>query len=74
MREQQKIYHGPVKEGFYVYSSCGCGDESAIRMEYIETPDQCAAFSFSPDFARELAVMLIKVANDYDNGLETGIE
>lgn len=71
--EKDSIYHGPLKEGFYIYSSCGCGDDVAIRMEYVETPDQCCSFSFSPPYARKLAKLLIKVANDYDKGIETGI-
>lgn len=69
----QRIYKGPIKEGFYVYSSSGCGDSSAIRLEYVETPDSCCSFSFDTDYARELAKMLIEVANEYDEGIETGI-
>jgi hypothetical protein len=67
----QKVYSKPIDEGFYIYSTCACGDDVAIRMEYVETPDQCAAFSFDTNFARELANSLIKVADDYDNGIET---
>lgn len=73
MRKLARIYHGPVKEGFYVYSSSACGDDCAIGLEYVETPDQCCCFSFDSDFARELGNMLIEVANNYDNGHETGI-
>lgn len=74
MWKDEKIYKGPLKEGFYIYSSCGCGDDSAIRMEYVRTPDECCSFTFSPDFARTLGNLLIEVANDYDNGIETGID
>lgn len=70
---EERIYKGPVKEGFYIQSSPGCGESSAIHMEYVETPDQCHCFCFSPDFARKLGRMLIEVANEYDNGIQTGL-
>lgn len=69
-----KIYEGPLKKGWYIYSSCGCGDDSAIRIEYVETPDQCCQFSMSPEDALELAHTLITVAKNYQSGFETGIE
>lgn len=72
--KEHRIYKGPLKEGFYIYSSCGCGDESAIRMEYVCTPEECSSFYFNTDYARELARMLIEVADDYDNGIQTGID
>ena len=74
MRNLPRVYHGPIKEGFYVYSTSSCGDDCAIRLEYVETPDQCASFSFDSNFARLLGKMLIKVAEDYDNGYQTGID
>lgn len=33
--EKKNIYKCAVKEGFYVYSSSGCGNECAIRLENI---------------------------------------
>lgn len=68
----QKIYKGSSKEGFFISSNCGLGDELAIRMEHVETNGQCSSFSFSPGFAKRLGKMLIEVAEDYENGIETG--
>jgi len=67
-----KVYKGPLKEGWYVYSSCGCGDSSAIRIEYVETPDQCVCFSMSCEKARELCATILEITEDYENGIETG--
>ena len=68
------ITKGPIKEGFYITSSCGCGDESAITIEHVQCCQETVSFSFSPDEARQLAQMLIDVANDYDSGIATGME
>ena len=67
-----RIYKGPVKEGWYVSSGSGCGLDCAIQLEYVQTPNECVCFSFSPEFARQLARLIIEVSNDYDNGIETG--
>jgi hypothetical protein len=72
--ETSKIYHGAPKEGFYVYSSCGCGDDSAIRIEYVETPHDGAIFCLSPTKAKKLAHLIIEVAIAYENGMETGLD
>ena len=71
--KRESFFKGPVKEGFYIYSSPGCED-CAIGVEYIETPDRCAQFHFSPDEARKFAKLLIEVANEYDEGFATGID
>jgi len=68
------ITKGPVKEGFYITSSCGCGDCSAITLEHVQLMEETVSFSFSPDEARELAKALIEIADDYDNGIATPME
>ncbi len=68
-----KVYEGPLEEGWYIYSSCGCGDESAIRIQYLESSNDCYEFSLSPEDALKLAIVLITVAKNYQNGFETEI-
>ena len=70
MRYTFDIYNEVLKEGWYISSSCGCGDDSAIRLEYVETPDDCAAFSLSPEEAIKLGKTLIYTAEQYINGIE----
>lgn len=67
-----KVYKGPPKEGWYIYSSCGCGDDAAIRIEYVETPNQCVCFSMDTNTAREIGRALVEISNDYDEGIVTG--
>jgi len=67
------IYEGAPNDGFYVYSSCGCGDDSAIRIKHIQDNEQMVCFSVSPEEAKKLGNLLIKLAKKYEEGKETGI-
>lgn len=67
------IYEGPPNDGFYIYSSCGCGDDCAIRIKHIQDNERMVSFAISPDEARILGRLLIKIADQYDKGIETDI-
>ena len=61
-------------DGFYVYSSCGSGDESAIRLCHIECNQPSFEVAISPEEAIQLANLIIEVATEYQNGIETGLD
>jgi len=73
MNEETMIHEGPPYEGFFVYSSEGCGDEVAIRIKHIQDNEQMISFALSPKEATTLGKLLIKVAAKYENGEVTGI-
>lgn len=73
MEDEIMIYEGAPNDGFYVYSSCGCGDDSAIRIKHIQDNEQMVSFALSPEEAKALGKLLIKVAQKYQDGKETGI-
>lgn len=67
------IYEGAPNDGFYVYSSAGCGDDCAIRIKHIQDYEQMVCFSLSPKEAKSLGKLLIKISDEYVKGKETGI-
>lgn len=67
------IYEGPPNDGFYVYSCCGCGDDVAIRIKHIQDNQKMVSFALSPEEAKKLGNLLIKIAEEYEKGCETGI-
>jgi hypothetical protein len=71
--ERPKIWDFPPPIGFFVYSSCGCGDESAIHLTHIEDCEKPFEVGLSPAQARKLGKLLIDTAVNYENGIETGI-
>ncbi len=68
------LYKRPPHEGFYVYSSCACGEEMAIRLAHVQEFEKTLELCVSPQEAIELAELIISVAKDYMAGIETGIE
>lgn len=68
-----KLYKRSPHEGFYVYSSCGCGDDVAIRLCHVEEFEKTFHVSLSPEQAIELGKLIIEVAKNYMKGIETGL-
>jgi hypothetical protein len=60
-------------DGFFIYSSCGCGDDCAIRFCHIEEFEKTFSLGISPQEAIKLAESIKEIAIDYINGKETGI-
>lgn len=73
MNDEEMIHEGPPYEGFFVYSSMGCGDDVAIRIKHIQENKAMVSFALSPKEATTLGKLLIKVSEKYENGLVTGI-
>jgi hypothetical protein len=69
-----KIYKRSPHEGFYIYSSCACGEDMAIRMACVELDKTVIELLLSPQEAIEVAECILKVSNDYLNGIETGLD
>jgi hypothetical protein len=67
------IYKRRPHYGFYVYSSPGCGEESAIRFSHVEFDKRTFEVNMSPKEAIKLAKCIIKVAKDYEKGIATGL-
>lgn len=65
-----KIFHGRP-QGFYIRSSSGCGEDSAIRLYYVDECEQTVYFAMSPEEAIALADNIIRIAKKYIEGDET---
>lgn len=74
MSKRLKVYKRHPHEGFYVYSSSGCGDDAAIRLSHVECLEKTFELCISPEEAIELGNMIIEVALEYQKGIETGLE
>jgi len=70
---KMKLYKRSPHKGFYVYSSCGCGDECAIRLDHVNGEDKVFGLAISSKEAIALGKLIIEVAEEYEKGIETGI-